>query len=406
MAVAALGLLGALQVIGTQAQGNPDLLRELSADIAAAPEQSAFLSTTPQGFSGHSSEASTLSGSASQIEESRFAPESLLDPLGALGPEADLKTAGDPEESATEEANAASTVGPETTDDGPCPPVAPGAPYCVYVVQDGDTLSGIAAALDVESTVAFSGAELIALSNGLNDALNWLIVPGQELRVPVEPGVIHTVGTSDTVSVLAEIYGITTNELIEANAFANPNQIPVGDTILIPSPTLWPWTGPVAVAIEEDEAEEEEDEPAQAATESPTEAPTPDDQPEPSPTPEAAVARATEAPAPAPARSSAASNPSVGSVRDQFAAGYIAGGGPAQYLEHILATVIPCESGYNVRAFNPAGPYYGLMQFATQTWANTGGGDWFDAWQQGHNTAVLLQRSTPQSQWPSCWRGG
>ena len=51
-----------------------------------------------------------------------------------------------------------------------------------------------------------------------------------------------------------------------------------------------------------------------------------------------------------------------------------------------MSNVIPCESGFNLRAYNPAGPFYGLMQFLPQTWANTGGGDWFDAWQQGHNT--------------------
>jgi hypothetical protein len=94
----------------------------------------------------------------------------------------------------------------------------------------------------------------------------------------------------------------------------------------------------------------------------------------------------------------------VAEIKDLFAEGYIAGGGPPQYIEILLSKVIACESGYNLRAFNPAGPFYGLMQFLPETWSNTGGGDWFDPWQQGHNTGVLLKSSSPQSQWPVCWR--
>jgi transglycosylase-like protein with SLT domain len=42
--------------------------------------------------------------------------------------------------------------------------------------------------------------------------------------------------------------------------------------------------------------------------------------------------------------------------------------------------VAKCESGYNPRAYNPAGPYYGLFQFLMSTFKNTpyGGGDIYD----------------------------
>jgi LysM repeat protein len=269
--------------------------------------------------------------------------------------------------------------------DSPCVPDAGGEPFCIYVVQDGDTLWGIAEALDLEGTAAFSAAELIALSNGLNDAQNWLIGVGQELRVPNASGVIHTVEESETISVLAELYGITAPDLIRANNITDANSVAVGQTLLIPSPILWPLSGPEAAEaaadgeFPPDAAAAEGDDPATEAT-------------------------AEAAPAAVPSPASVNANPSVSDVRDAFAAGYIAGGGPAQYLEFILANVIACESGYNLRAFNPAGPFYGLMQFLPLTWANTGGGDWFDPWQQGHNTAVLLQASHPGTQWPFCWR--
>jgi hypothetical protein len=42
--------------------------------------------------------------------------------------------------------------------------------------------------------------------------------------------------------------------------------------------------------------------------------------------------------------------------------------------------VAKCESGYNPRAYNPAGPYYGLFQFLMSTFKNTpyGGQDIYD----------------------------
>lgn len=91
-----------------------------------------------------------------------------------------------------------------------------------------------------------------------------------------------------------------------------------------------------------------------------------------------------------------------GGVIDEFVAGYRSAGGLEAYLDRIVNRVIPCESSGIPTARSRQG-YLGLMQFAPSTWASVGGGDWTSPWQQGANTARLLQRSNPASQWPTCW---
>ena len=105
----------------------------------------------------------------------------------------------------------------------------------------------------------------------------------------------------------------------------------------------------------------------------------------------------------APAGSTAAAPAAVGSTIEQFIAGYRAAGGPEVHLNRIVTRVIPCESGGNPSAVNRGGPYYGLMQFSAATWRSMGGGDWFDPYTQGANTARLLARANPATQWPVCW---
>jgi hypothetical protein len=103
------------------------------------------------------------------------------------------------------------------------------------------------------------------------------------------------------------------------------------------------------------------------------------------------------------AASAAAPAAAGGSTIDQFIAGYRAAGGPEAHLNRIVTRVIPCESGGNPSAVNRAGPYYGLMQFVASTWNAVGGGNWFDPYTQGANTARLLARANPATQWPVCW---
>ena len=394
-----MALLGGLQVIGTEAQGDSPLLHELSEKVKSSQVTSgveAISLTTPVSSSIEVSEVAPLTSREApltqQFTENVVVPTAAPEQTSATEQGAAADQASGASQDAATEPTATPTAEPDSgAVDEPCIRSSNGAPYCTYVVKSGDTLSAIAAGLGLENTPAFSAAELLALSNGLNDAQNWLILPGQELRVPVETGVIHTVKASETISVLADLYGVSMADIIRANNLTDANSVVVGETLVIPSPNFWPISGPnTAVAADSSSPE------AEATTAEGT----PDgSDADATATPEAEVS-AVQATAPL----STNANPSVAEIRDQFAAGYIAAGGPPQYMEHLLDVVIPCESGYNLRAYNPNGPFYGLVQFLPLTWANSGGGDWFSAWQQGFNTATLLLVASPTSQWPNCWR--
>jgi hypothetical protein len=100
--------------------------------------------------------------------------------------------------------------------------------------------------------------------------------------------------------------------------------------------------------------------------------------------------------APAPAAPTAPPSVNVprGSIQDIIVAAFTPYG-PAAVQWGLR--VARCESGYNPRAVNRAGPYYGLFQFLMSTFRNTpfGGGDIFDpvananaaAWKYGHGGA-------------------
>jgi LysM repeat protein len=121
----------------------------------------------------------------------------------------------------------------------------------VYVVQPGDTLTGIAARYGIPLAQ-------LAAANGLR--WNAWIYVGQRLIIPgvaqiptapsVPSGSIHVVQRGDTLSAIALRYGTTVAALMAANRLANPNFIYVGQRLTIPSgvatPTPAPPTPPVA----------------------------------------------------------------------------------------------------------------------------------------------------------------
>lgn len=110
----------------------------------------------------------------------------------------------------------------------PSPSPAPSTDYITYVIQSGDTLSGIAARYG--TTVS----ELTRL-NGISDPDR--IYAGNTLKVP-ESGAsyqTYTIRSGDTLNGIAARYGTTVSELAKLNDISDPDRIYAGNTIRIPS---------------------------------------------------------------------------------------------------------------------------------------------------------------------------
>ena len=120
-----------------------------------------------------------------------------------------------------------------------------------YVIEAGDTLGSIANTYQV-STEALADANPEVDPNNLQ--INQLLVipprgtglpPGalEALSTPVpiprEPGEVqtHAVAAGDNLGAIAAVYSVTIDEILEANGLEDPNQITVGQQLLIPPPS-------------------------------------------------------------------------------------------------------------------------------------------------------------------------
>lgn len=127
---------------------------------------------------------------------------------------------------------------------------------CVYIVQSGDTLFGIALAFEVRLSALLS-------LNGLSD--RSVIRPGDEIRIPdcedgelvvAQPTAtatasaliistlqgtpddvenVHVVKAGETLSGIARLYGVSMNAIVQANNLSNPNVLSIGQRLVIPA---------------------------------------------------------------------------------------------------------------------------------------------------------------------------
>lgn len=122
------------------------------------------------------------------------------------------------------------------------------------------------------------------------------------------------------------------------------------------------------------------------------------------PAPAAAIATPAPAPAPTPATPAPTQRPAAvsapaGTVSQIILAAAAAHGVDGQWMIRIAR----CESGLNTRAYNPAGPWIGLFQFAPSTFRGHGGTDIYSAQQQASIAASMLAAGQAH-QWPVCSR--
>jgi LysM repeat protein len=116
---------------------------------------------------------------------------------------------------------------------------------CVYVVKSGDNLFRIALSNNVTLAALLS-------ANGLSE--NSIIQPGQTLRLPncegeastapastatpaspsTDGGTVHRVVSGDTLFGIAQRYGVTVQQIIQANNLTNPDRLSVGQELIIP----------------------------------------------------------------------------------------------------------------------------------------------------------------------------
>lgn len=100
----------------------------------------------------------------------------------------------------------------------------------IYVVRPGDTLAKIAA----QHRMPVS--QLLSLNRAIGDGS--LLRPGMELTVAVNPipegTTVHVVQPGDTLSSIAQRYGVSMDDLARANYLTDAHRLEVGQQLVIP----------------------------------------------------------------------------------------------------------------------------------------------------------------------------
>ena len=121
--------------------------------------------------------------------------------------------------------------------------------YCVYTVREGDTLSHVAETFGLNRG-EIPGWELLVASNKPDIVQSDdFIQPGQKLRVPIGRGVVHTIVLDETVGDVAELFDVTSAEIIAANKLADADKVAIGQVLLIPNPKRLSEAGAAGVAV-------------------------------------------------------------------------------------------------------------------------------------------------------------
>ncbi len=128
---------------------------------------------------------------------------------------------GDTEDSAGADVSQPGTIGADTSSS------------VTHIVQPGETLNSIAADYGVDSAALASANNLT--NRNLVRVGQVLVIPGITEREALEArGTRHTVQTGESLSQIAQQYGVTVEQILAVNGLDDPNTIIVGQELLIP----------------------------------------------------------------------------------------------------------------------------------------------------------------------------
>ena len=122
---------------------------------------------------------------------------------------------------------AAAGIAAATTE--PTPPPPPPSVYIIYTVQDGDTVDGLAARYGISpSSILWNNLDVESADS---------LVPGQYLRVPMSDGIIYNIGLGDTLSDIADRFGVDVQAIINfsGNNLKSADSIAENQVIFIPN---------------------------------------------------------------------------------------------------------------------------------------------------------------------------
>jgi murein DD-endopeptidase MepM/ murein hydrolase activator NlpD len=124
-------------------------------------------------------------------------------------------------------------------------------PYQVYVVQDGDTVSTIAARFGISS-------EYVVANNAEISDSDFLVV-GQTIIVPAGDGILHEVRYGETLSDIAARYDVDLEAItsFRSNNIATPDDITETQLVFVPGGQV-PAPAPVAEPVPEETAPPED----------------------------------------------------------------------------------------------------------------------------------------------------
>lgn len=111
-----------------------------------------------------------------------------------------------------------------------------------YTVKPGDTVSTIAEGFGLSS-------QTLLWVNDMSE--NDFIKPGQALKIPPGDGVVHEVEEGDTLAAVAEEYSAAAQAIVDQNWQLEPPDfvLTVGDTLFVPEGTMPPPPEPPAPVV-------------------------------------------------------------------------------------------------------------------------------------------------------------